>query len=198
VLWHCWLGGRKGIRPIKNTGGDGRGRHWLVWMEWRPARWSVCLPLLISPCNIKSRSFSTGTGSPGLSRKRAVKRLCMCVCVQLLNIGSGCPKYSEELRKIYSSDYVRELEQRNKVSYILFATRNTFCETWYLPRSWVHYDRDCHLVFMSQLLAYLQQTRLLFTLARAGQKIYDRWHLPSCSTTTIYCKARKFQWFGHK
>jgi len=20
VLWHCWLGGRKGIRPVKNMG----------------------------------------------------------------------------------------------------------------------------------------------------------------------------------
>jgi len=26
---------------------DGGGGHWLVRMEWRPARWSVCLPLLI-------------------------------------------------------------------------------------------------------------------------------------------------------
>jgi len=23
-------------------------------------------------------------------------------------------------------------------------TTNTFCETWYLPHSWVHYDRQCH------------------------------------------------------
>jgi len=36
--------------------GDGGGGHWLVRMEWRPAGWSVCLPLLILPCNIKSRS----------------------------------------------------------------------------------------------------------------------------------------------
>jgi len=36
--------------------GDGEGGHWLVWMEWRPAGWSVCLLLLIFPCTIKSRS----------------------------------------------------------------------------------------------------------------------------------------------
>jgi len=36
-------------------GGDG-GAHWLVQMEWRTAGWSVCLPLLIFPCIIKSRS----------------------------------------------------------------------------------------------------------------------------------------------
>jgi len=36
--------------------GDDGGGHWLVRMEWRPAGWSVCLPLLIFPCTIKSRS----------------------------------------------------------------------------------------------------------------------------------------------
>ena len=36
--------------------GDDGGQNWLVWMEWRPAGWLVCLPLLIFPCTIKSRS----------------------------------------------------------------------------------------------------------------------------------------------
>jgi len=27
---------------------------------------------------------------------------------------------------------------------IYVETRNTFCGTWYLPHSWVHYDRHCH------------------------------------------------------
>ena len=51
---HCWLGGRKGIRPVKM--GDGGGGHWWVRMEWRPAGWSACLPPLILPCTTKSRS----------------------------------------------------------------------------------------------------------------------------------------------
>jgi len=42
------LGGRKGIRPVKDGGGG--GGHWLVRMEWRPAGCSMCLPLLIFPC----------------------------------------------------------------------------------------------------------------------------------------------------
>jgi len=65
VLWRCWLGGRKGIWHVKKW--DGGGGHWLVWMEWRPARWSVCLPPLIFPCTIKSRSSllaSAHTGGP--------------------------------------------------------------------------------------------------------------------------------------
>ena len=55
--------------------GDGGGGHWLVRMEWRPAGWSVCLPLLIFPCTIKSRSSLLAPAHPGGPGKRAVKRL---------------------------------------------------------------------------------------------------------------------------
>jgi len=55
--------------------GDGGGGHWLVRKEWRPAEWSVCLPLLISPCTIKSRSSLLAPAHPGGPGKRAVKRL---------------------------------------------------------------------------------------------------------------------------
>jgi len=53
--------------------GDGGGGHWLVCMEWHPSGWSVCLPPLIFPCTIKSRKFSSGTVSPGWSRKKGHK-----------------------------------------------------------------------------------------------------------------------------
>jgi len=74
VLWHCWLGGRKGIQPIKRWG-DGGGGHWLVWMECHPAGWSVCLPLLIFPCTIKSISSLLAPAHLGGPGKGAVKRL---------------------------------------------------------------------------------------------------------------------------
>ena len=74
VLWHCWLGGRKGIWPVK-IWGDGGGGHWLVRIEWRPARWSVCLPLLIFPCTIKSSSSLLTPAYPGALGKRDVKQL---------------------------------------------------------------------------------------------------------------------------
>jgi len=54
--------------------GYGGGGHWLVRMEWRPAGWSVCMPLLNFPCTIKSRSF-LAPAHPGGPGKRAVKRL---------------------------------------------------------------------------------------------------------------------------
>jgi len=58
-----------------HTSGDGGGGQWLVWLEWRPAGWSLCLPLLIFSCTIKSRSSLLAPAHPGCPGKRAVKRL---------------------------------------------------------------------------------------------------------------------------
>jgi len=67
------IGRQEGYPACKKW--DGGGGLWLVRMEWHPAGWSVCLPLLIFPCTIKSRSFFSGTVSPGWSRKKGRKRL---------------------------------------------------------------------------------------------------------------------------
>ena len=60
---------------LANRCGDGGGEHWLVRMEWRPAGLSVCLPLLIFPCTIKSRSSLLAPAHPGGAGKMAVKWL---------------------------------------------------------------------------------------------------------------------------
>jgi len=72
-------GQQEGHPACKNMGDGGDG-HMLVQMEWRPARWSLCLPLLIFPCTIKSRSSLLALADPGGPGKRAVKRL-WCVVV---------------------------------------------------------------------------------------------------------------------
>ena len=69
VLWHCWFGGRKGIQT-----GNGGG-HWLVRMEWCPARWSVWLPLLIFPCKISPEVLFLHRVTWMVTEKRAIKRL---------------------------------------------------------------------------------------------------------------------------
>ena len=73
------LVGRQEGHPACKKIGDVGGWHWLVWMEWHPAGWLVCLPLLIFPCTIKSRSSLLAPAHPGGPGKRAVKRLCVCV-----------------------------------------------------------------------------------------------------------------------
>ena len=69
------LVGRQEGHPACTRWGDGGGGYWLVRMEWRPAGWSLCLPLLIFPCTIKSRSSPLALAHPGGPRKRAIKRL---------------------------------------------------------------------------------------------------------------------------
>ena len=65
------VGRQEGHLVCKKTGASGGGQ-WLVRMEWRPAGWSVCLPLLIFPCTIKSRSSLLALAHLGGPGKRAV------------------------------------------------------------------------------------------------------------------------------
>jgi len=67
---------------LTESGEDGGGGHRLVQMEWRPSGWSVCLPLLIFLCTIKSRSSLLALAHPGDPGKRAVKWL-WCVVKHL-------------------------------------------------------------------------------------------------------------------
>jgi len=85
VHWDCWLGGRKGIRPVKT--------------EWWGAGVVICLerggdlhmaqmmpvPLTVSCFSKVQIGFTflvpAHLGNPG---KRAVKRVCVCVCVSFL------------------------------------------------------------------------------------------------------------------
>ena len=93
VLWRCWLGGRKRIRPVKKS-------------EWWGAGVVICLergadlhmaqlmplPLTISCFSKIQIGFTflvpAHPGSPG---KRAVKRVCVCVCVcHTRDVPSAC------------------------------------------------------------------------------------------------------------
>jgi len=58
--------------PACKKWGDGGGGHWLAWMEWCPAGWSVCLTVN-PPLHQKVQKFPSGTGSPGWSRKKGRK-----------------------------------------------------------------------------------------------------------------------------
>ena len=60
------------LKVIVKKWGDGGGRHWLVWIEWRPAGLSVSASVNL-PSHHKVQKFSSGTGSPGWSWKKGRK-----------------------------------------------------------------------------------------------------------------------------
>jgi len=81
VLWHCWLGGRKGIWPVKT---EWWGVGTVICLE-RGADLHMAqlmpLPLIVSCFSKIQIGFAflvpANPGSPG---HRAVKRVCVCVC----------------------------------------------------------------------------------------------------------------------
>ena len=78
MLWHCWLGGRKGIRPVKT---DWWGAGVIICLEQGAdlhMAQRIPLPLTVS-CFSKIQIGFTSLllahlGSP---RQRAVKRMCV-------------------------------------------------------------------------------------------------------------------------
>ena len=91
VLWRCWLGGRKGIRPVKILSSGVLA--WLsVWSEVQTCIWpSWCHCHSLSRFSKIQIGFTflvpAHLGSPG---KRAIKRVCVCVYPgYLLEIGEA-------------------------------------------------------------------------------------------------------------
>ena len=80
-LLHCWLGCRKGIRPVKM--GDGGGGHYALVSPDRvaPSRMVSVSASVNLPFHHKVQKFSSGTGSPGWSRKKGCKTVVMVIYV---------------------------------------------------------------------------------------------------------------------
>ena len=92
VLWRCWLGGRKGIWPVKNTEWWGAGV--VICLELGAdlhAAQLMPLPLTIS-CFIKIQTGFTSLvpAHPGSPGKRAIKRVCVCVVISFLMLCFYC------------------------------------------------------------------------------------------------------------
>ena len=92
VLWRCWLGGRKGIRPVKI---ERWGAGVVICLEWGAhlhMAQLMPLPLTVSCFNKIQIGFTflvpAHLGSPG---QWAVKRLCVCcVCSAVMVVMSRC------------------------------------------------------------------------------------------------------------
>ena len=85
VLWCCWLGSRKGIRHVKKTERWGAGV--VICLE-RDADLHMAqlmpLPLTVSGFSKIQIGFTfLLPAHPGSLGQRAVKRVCVCVCVPL-------------------------------------------------------------------------------------------------------------------
>ena len=95
VLWCCWLGSRKGIRPVKKLSGGV-----LAWLSvWSTAQ-LMPLPLTVSCFSKIQVGFTflvlAHPGSPG---QRAVKRVCVsvCVCVNVTGARETLFKWAQSL-----------------------------------------------------------------------------------------------------
>jgi len=90
--WYCDLFkvGQISDNICKKIWGYGGSGHWLVRMEWRPAGWSVCLPLLIVLCTIKSRSSLLAPAHPGGPDKRGHKTVVVLVVVVVIISQKQC------------------------------------------------------------------------------------------------------------
>jgi len=108
--------------PACKKWGDGRGGHWLVRMEWRPAGWSLCLSLLIFPCTIKSRSSLLSPAHPDGPRKRAVKWLWWC---------SGCTSFPGSTR-VFNSKASQSVQPFLQDSLVWQTDRQTERQTMLL------------------------------------------------------------------
>ena len=82
VLWRCWLGGRKGIRPVKKLSGGVLA--WLsVWSEVQNCIWpSWCHCHSLSLASVKSRRVLLFWYrlTRVVPEKGPLNGMCMCVC----------------------------------------------------------------------------------------------------------------------
>jgi len=83
VLWRCWLGGRKGIRPVKKTEWWGPGVV-ICLKRGADLHMAQLMPLPLTVCRFSKIQIGFAylvpahLGSPG---QRAFKRVYVCVCV---------------------------------------------------------------------------------------------------------------------
>ena len=148
MLWRCWLGGRKGIRPVKT--------------EWWGAGVVICLELgadlhmaQLMPLPLTVSCFSkiqigfaflvpAHPGSPG---NRAVKRVCVCMCVRALDpVCCQCDQTATfewyDLRSRYFSCWLILSELSPKVKIVVHSLQSQE-ETMGLYKWLGHWYKSC-------------------------------------------------------
>ena len=111
VLWRCWLGGRKGIRPVKNLSGGVLA--WLsVWSEMQTCIWPSwyhCYSLSLA--SVKSRLvLPFWYRLTRVVPEKGPLNVCVCVCVCVSTVSKIMYSYCLLQEQqwwlcIYPSDY---------------------------------------------------------------------------------------------
>jgi len=137
VLWQCWLGGRKGIRPVKMG-------WWWRWALVSPdgvvPSWMVSVSASVNvPLCHKVQNFSSGTGSPGWSRKKGRKTVVWCGVVAINGLKLSVPFWSRLQTKLFCVAYKSNLiGHRHKgrlfCSQLVMYCKPVLVDRWMAPR----------------------------------------------------------------
>ena len=131
VLWRCWLGGRKGIRPVKNMEWWGAGTVICLERDAIDLRMVQLMPLPPHHLLLQQNPewfILLVPAYPGCPGKKAVKRLCVCVCVLCCRA-----RFS-----FFSSLLSNFFEDVNKVTYFSVDLNNSVNQQVPSARSCLH------------------------------------------------------------
>ena len=169
VLWRCWLGGRKGIRPVKKLSCGVLA--WLsVWSEMQTYIWpSWCQCHSLSLASVKSRLVL-----PFWYRLTRVVldkwplNRCVCVCVW------HCPVWARGRCRISPPRFLAECckRQLNQVSFVsLYFRLSTFSDLYWVCLSVF----SCTVLFVSisQLIGCEDHLRNDLYCVEWGVKLYS-------------------------
>jgi len=149
ALWRCWLGGRKGIRPVKTE-------WWcagvVIYLEWGAdlhMAQLMPLPLIVSCFSKIQVGFDflvpAHLGSPG---QRVVERVCVCVCAPVW--------WQVWVRSFFLFHYLAVLccERPAKYSSNYFFLVPDCCVVTRVPRMSKSQNRDQNLGICLAMLLY--------------------------------------------
>ena len=127
VLWCCWLGGRKGIRPVKKLSGEVLA-WWTIWSEVQTCicpSWCHCHSLSLA--SVKSRLVLPFWYRPTrVVLKKGPLNGCVCVLKVYLSQGIVVTFFSCGGHATLTWNFLRILSTKNNLNHLTFD--------WVIPK----------------------------------------------------------------